>query len=240
MKNPLKRWDVTLALVFLLITIPAERYEVFSLLEDQTISFRHIFRSVMGGESTTTLRDEIIIVALDEDLYQQYGSFPFRRTDLGKIAEILSGFGAKVVALDFLMDFKSSYGEDQPTAAMFERAGNVLLVSYANFKDGEFEKLSYPTEVLRAPAVTGYSNLEPTSAVVDNLARLRVHKNITTSKDGWPYAIQALSMYWDVTPKLEDNVVVMGDKLSIPLDQFGDIYIDFPAIDPGTQYLSQG
>lgn len=43
MKNPLKRWDVTLALVFFLITIPAERYEVFALLEDQTISFRDIF-----------------------------------------------------------------------------------------------------------------------------------------------------------------------------------------------------
>ncbi|MDG2071979.1 MAG: hypothetical protein P8J55_09710 [Pseudomonadales bacterium] len=71
----------------LLITIPAERYEVFSLLEDQSISLRHIFRSVMGDESTATLRDEILIVALDEDLYQQYGSFPFRRTDPGKVGD---------------------------------------------------------------------------------------------------------------------------------------------------------
>ena len=239
MKNPLKRWDVTLALVFFLLTIPAERFEIFSLLEDQSISVRHIFRTVFGDPEHTQLREEIIIVALDEQLYEEYGSFPFRRTDLGKIAETLWGFGARVVALDFLMDFKSSYGEDEPTARMFEKAGNVLLVSYANFEDGQFQRLAYPTEVLRAPARTGYSNLEPTSAVVDNLARLRVHKNITTSKDGWPFAIQALSMYWDVEPTLVDDTVTIGD-LTVPLDQFSDIYIDFPTIDPGTQYLSEG
>ena len=87
MKNPLKRWDVAIALVFFLLTIPAERYELFSLLEDQTISFRQIFRSVMGDEQLTRLRDEVIIVALDEALYEEYGSFPFRRTDLGRIAD---------------------------------------------------------------------------------------------------------------------------------------------------------
>ena len=142
MKNPLKRWDVALALVFLLLTVPAERYEVFSLIEDQTISYRHIFRTVFGDPSHTRLRDEIMIVTLDEDLYEEYGSFPFRRTDLGKIAKFLSGFGAKVVGLDFLMDFRSSYGEDEPTAEMLDEAGNVLLVSYANFDGEQFTGLS--------------------------------------------------------------------------------------------------
>ncbi|MFT7469618.1 MAG: hypothetical protein ACI8PP_002876, partial [Candidatus Pseudothioglobus sp.] len=66
MKNPLKRWDVFLTLLLLLITIPAERYEWFSLLEDQTISFRHILRTSFGDPAETSLRDEIMIVALDE------------------------------------------------------------------------------------------------------------------------------------------------------------------------------
>lgn len=227
-------------MVFFLLTIPAERYEVFSLVEDQLISFRHIFRTSLGDPEITRLRDEIMIVALDEDLYHEYGSFPFRRTDLGKIADILSGFGARVVALDFLMDFRSSYDEDEPTAAMFERAGNVLLVSYANFIDGKFDRMAYPTPVLNAVARTGYSNLEPTSAIIDNLARLRVHPEVTLAKDGWPFAIQALALYWGVEPELEDNVLYLGDDLALPLDHNGDIYIDFPAIDPGTRFLSEG
>ncbi len=240
MKNPLKRWDVAITFVLLLLTIPAERYEVLSLLEDQTISYRHIFRTVYGDPELTTLRDEIMIVALDEALYEEYGSFPFRRTDLGKIAEVLSGFGARVVALDFLMDFKSSYGEDEPTAEMLQRAGNVLLVSYANFDDGKFTGLTYPTEVLGQTSMTGYTNLNPTSAIVDNLARVRIHADITNNKDGWPYAVQALAMFWDVEPRLEDNALVMGEYLRAPLDQFGDIYIDFPRLDPGTKFLSEG
>ena len=102
MKNPFKRWDVTLTLVFFLATIPAERFEIFSLLEDQTISFRHNVRATQGNPELAQLREEIMIVALDEAFYEEYGSFPFRRTDHGKIAKILAGFGAKVVGLDFL------------------------------------------------------------------------------------------------------------------------------------------
>jgi len=240
MKNPLKRWDVAVTLVFFLLTIPAERFEVFSLLEDQTISYRQIFRTVFGDPELTTLRDEIMIVALDEALYEEYGSFPFRRTDLGKIAQVLSGFGARVIGLDFLMDFKSSYGEDEPTAEMLRAADNVLLVSYANFEDGKFTGLSYPTETLNETSKTGYTNLNPTSAIVDSLGRLRIHKDITNNKDGWPYPVQALALYWGVEPRLEGNALVLGDKLRVPLDQFGDIYIDFPRIDAGTRYLSEG
>ena len=240
MKNPLKRLDVAITIVFFLLTIPAERFEVFSLLEDQTISIRQIFRTVFGDPELTTLRDEIMIVALDEALYEEYGSFPFRRTDLGKIAEILSGFGARVVGLDFLMDFQSSYGEDEPTAEMLRSADNVLLVSYANFEDEKFTGLSYPTETLNETSMTGYTNLEPTSAIVDSLGRLRIHKDITNNEDGWPYPVQALALYWQVEPRLEGNTLVLGDRLRAPLDQFGDIYIDFPLIDAGTRYLSEG
>ncbi len=240
MKNPLKRWDVALTLVFFLLTIPAERYEIFSLLEDQTISFRHILRASFGDPEFTRLRDEIMIVALDENLYEEYGSFPFRRTDLGKIATVLSGFGANVVVLDYLMDFRSSYGEDEPTSDMFNEAGNVLLVSYANFVDGKFDRLAYPTEVLRRGTRSGYSNLEPTSAIIDNLARLRIHPDVTQAKDGWPLAIQALAMYWGVEPAIKDNVLTIGDDLVVELDQFGDVYIDFPLIDPGTRFISEG
>jgi len=63
MKNPLKRWDVFLTLLVLLVTIPAERYEIFSLVEDQTISFRHILRSTLGPDEYTTLSDKIMLVA---------------------------------------------------------------------------------------------------------------------------------------------------------------------------------
>jgi CHASE2 domain-containing sensor protein/tRNA A-37 threonylcarbamoyl transferase component Bud32 len=239
MKNPLKRWDVFATLVFFLLTIPAERFEVFSLLEDQTISFRHILRAGLGDPEITQLREEIMIVALDEALYEEYGSFPFRRTDLGRIAQRLSEFGASVVVMDFLMDFRSSYGEDEPTAAMFDEAGNVLLVSFANFDDGKFVCLSYPNEVLNASSRTGYSNLQPTSAIVDNLARVRVHKQITNNVDGWPVAIQAIAMFMGVDPVLKDNQLLLGDVI-VPLDQFGDLYIDFPRLDPGTRFLSDG
>ena len=83
--------------------------------------------------------------------------------------------------MDFLKDFRSSYGEDEPTAAMFA--------------EGKFQNLTYPNDVLGAPTKSGYSNLADTSAIVGNLARLRIHESITNNKDGWPFAIQALALY---------------------------------------------
>jgi CHASE2 domain-containing sensor protein len=239
MKNPLKRWDVFLTLVCFLLAIPGERFEVFSLLEDQTIAYRHLFRQVYGDPSITQLSDEIVLVSLDEDLYEEYDSYPFKRTDLGKITAILSDMGASVVVLDFLMDYKSSYAEDEPTATYFQEAGNVLLVSYAHFDADEFRKLTYPVEVLAEHTRSGYSNLAPTSALVDNLARLRVHKQITNNKDGWPLAVQALAMHWKVEPSLDADTLKFGDRLSVPLDHYSDIYIDFPVLPPGTRYLGE-
>ena len=239
MKNPLKRWDVFLALVFFLVAIPAEYNEIFTLLEDQTLSYRHIFRMSLGDPEVTQFSDEIVLVSLDEELYEEYGSYPFRRTDLGKIAQILSSVGAKVVAQDSLMEYRSSYDEDEPTAALFAEAGNVLLASRADFDGQRFLKLVYPTEELREVSVSGYVNIEPTSAIIDNVARLTVHKQVTNNKDGWPFAIQVLAMYWGVEPALDGNVLTLGDHVSFPLDQFGGLYIDFPALAPGTQYLSQ-
>ena len=135
MKNPLKRWDVFITLVVLFLTIPAERYEAISLLEDQSISMRQILRTSLGDASHTRLRDEIMIVSLDEDLYAEYGSFPFRRTDLGRIAQLLGHFGASVIAMDFLMDFRSSYGEDEPTAAMDAEAEAEIFQRLADLTD---------------------------------------------------------------------------------------------------------
>ncbi len=239
MKNPLKRWDVFLTLIIFLLAIPAERFEIFSVLEDQTISYRHLLRQVYGDAEITSLADEIALVSLDEALYEEYGSFPFRRTDLGRIAATLSSLGASVVALDFLMDFKSSYGEDEATAAYFREAGNVLLVSYATFDGGKFIRLTYPTTELADVTRSGYSNLAPTSALVDNLARLRVHRQISNNKDGWPFAVQALALYWNVEPALEGSTLVLGDRLRVPLDQNNDMYIDFPRLPSGTRYLSE-
>jgi CHASE2 domain-containing sensor protein len=239
MKNPLKRWDVFLTLVFFLLAIPAERMEVFAVLEDQSISYRHILRQQLGDPAYTSLSEDIILVSLDEELYEEYGSFPFRRTDLGKIANTLGSLGASVVGLDFLMDFKSSYGEDGATAEYFENAGNVVLVSYANFEGSKFVKLTYPTSELAEHTRSGYSNLAPTSALVDNLARLRIHKQITNNEDGWPFAVQVLALHLGEEPRLEGNQLRLGDEIEIPLDQYGDVYIDFPLLPAGTRYLSE-
>ena len=240
MKKLLKRYDILATIVLFLLAVPAEYYESFALLEEQTISFRHLLRmSVASPEKTQFSKEAIVLVNTDEKFFKEYGSFPLRRTDIGKIAENLRALGARVVAIDLLMDFPSSYKEDLPTAESFKKAGNVLLVSQAEFRGSEFIKVNYATPVLKAESEAGYTNIGSQSAIVTSLSRLKIYPEVVEQANGWPFAVKALAMYLGVEPKIEDNVLKLGRDIAVPLDQFSNFYIDFPALPAGNKFLGQ-
>ncbi|MBF0358005.1 MAG: CHASE2 domain-containing protein [Magnetococcales bacterium] len=235
-----ERWDILGTVILFLLAIPAEYYEIFSFLEEQTISFRQILRVGYGDpEQTRFSKDKIVLVNTDEEFFKEYKSFPLRRTDIGKIAENLKFLGAKVVAVDFLMDFPSSYGEDQPAAESFKKASPVLLVAQADIVDGEFHRMNHANETLAAVTEDGYTNITSSSSLVTSLSRLHVNPEIAALANDWPYAVKALAMYYDVEPTLEGETLKFGDILTIPLDQNHNFYIDFPALPNGTKFLSE-
>ncbi len=233
------RNDILATIFLFLLMIPAEYHESFALLEEQTISFRQILRISMAPKEKTQFSKEIFLVNTDERFFAQYGSFPLRRTDLGKIAENLTALGAKVVALDMLMDFPSSYQEDEPTAASLRKAGNVLLVAQADFKDGRFVRMNKATPRLAEVTKDGYTNISSPSAIITSLSRLRIYPEIVQKEKGWPYSVMALAMYWGVEPRIENGHLLLGDRARIPLDQHDNILIDFPPLPGGARFLHQ-
>ncbi|MBF0379410.1 MAG: CHASE2 domain-containing protein [Magnetococcales bacterium] len=239
MKRIVERWDIVGTVLLFLLAIPAEYYEIFSLLEDQTISFRQILRVGYGDPDKTRFsKDKIVLVNTDEEFFKEYKSYPLRRTDIGQIAENLKFLGAKVVAVDFLMDFPSSYGEDEPTAKSFKKASPVLLVAQADIVDGEFHRMNHATPTLAAVTEDGYTNITSSSSIVTSLSRLQVNPEIASLANDWPYAVKALGMYYGIEPTLEGDTLKFGDKLTVPLDQNHNFYIDFPALPTGTKFLS--
>ncbi|MBF0454665.1 MAG: CHASE2 domain-containing protein [Magnetococcales bacterium] len=240
MKKIVERWDILGTVILFLLAIPAEYLELFSLLEEQTISFRHILRVGSGDpEKTRFSSDKIVLINTDEEFFKDYKSYPLRRTDIGKIAENLKFLGAKVVAIDFLMDFPSSYGEDEPTAESFKKAHPVLLVSQADIVDNQFHRMNHPNATLAAVTEDGYTNITSSSSIITSLSRLQVNEEIARLDNSWPYAVKALAMYLGVEPSLDGHLLKLGDKLTIPLDQNNNFYIDFPALPTGTRFLSE-
>ncbi|MEE4384732.1 MAG: serine/threonine-protein kinase, partial [Pseudomonadales bacterium] len=240
MQNLLKRYDVLWTVVIFLLMIPAERFEAFSLLEDEFLGFRHLLRWQFADTAEVTFSsDEIVLVNTDEEFYEDYGGFPLRRADYGVLAANLAELGAKVVAIDALFDYPNSYGEDPRTAELFETAGNVVLVSKADIDaDGRrFIDLTYPIPAFRDVAVSGYSNIQSQSSLRTRITRLRVFPEITTRPDGWPFAVQTLAEWMDVEPRLEAGELVLGD-LRLPLDRGLDFYIDFPELPAGASFVS--
>lgn len=232
------RYDIFVTVALFLVAILAQRLEWFALLEDQTLSFRHQLRMALGDAKELAPAPEVVLVNTDEPFFQAYKSFPLRRTDIGAIVTNLKSLGARVIAVDMLMDFPSSYGEDPALARALSDAGNTLLVSQAEFRAGTFVKINRPTTVLDQAADSGYTNIESNSNLVTMLSRLTIHPDSIGERGGWPFAVKAAALFLGVEPALEDTTLVLGE-LRVPLDHEHRLSIDFPPLPTGTRFLSQ-
>jgi adenylate cyclase len=237
MKKMLKRYDVLFTIFLFLLIIPAEYYEWFSGFENQTQSLRHVLRNTYGGDEKTRFPSEkVALVVQDEEFFEEYGSFPLRRTDLGIIASRLRKLGAEIVVIDMLMDFASSYDEDPIIADYFEKAGNVIVVSQLvfNYQDADsFEKVTYPVEEIRNAAATAYSNHKEIGGMQN---RLRIYPEIGKEHGEWPVSVKAVAMYLGIEPKVVENYLILGD-IKVKLDQYNDFINDYSPL-ADVQYLS--
>ncbi len=231
--------DIFLIILLFFFAVFAEYNEIFSVLEDQTIFFRHGLRSAFGDPKEMSFPyDKIIIIKLDDDFFKEYGQSPLKRSDLAKIIENLTRLGAKVICVDMLFDLPSSYGEDVILANAL-REGEIVIASQAKFdKSNKFTEINYPTPIIKEATSSGYANIISPSHMVTFLSRLRIYPEIISSKDGWPISVQAAAKYLGVNPILSDHRLILGD-IVINLDHNYDLYIDFSTIPEGYRFIHE-
>ena len=225
-----QRFDLVAVVFFFLLAMGLEYREAFSLVEDETLSYRQILRTHFGDGLLTSPSEDVVIVFTDEQFYAEYNAYPLRRTDLSTIILRLKNMGASVVAVDMLLDFNSAYGEDPTLEAALEEAGNVLMVSQAEITDGQYLGLNTPIDRLKDVTSNGYSNIAPNSAISESIVRLRIHADMVNLFDAWPFAVEAVSMYLEEEPELENGVLSIGSEVEVQLDQFDEMYIDYPLL----------
>lgn len=233
-----RRYDVIITLILFLAAIPAQWFEAFAPLEDKVNSMRHQLRMDHRAAKGQMSPDDVFIINTDEKFFAQYKSFPLRRTDIGRIAENAKKLGAKVVAVDLLMDFPSSYGEDPALARSLRNAGDALLVNQGVVVDHKVVALNYPTKVLNDAASTGYTNIESSNRWVSSMSRLTIYPEAIPLDGGWPFSVKAAALYLGVEPRFEPGMLHLGD-LKVPLDHNNNVYIDFPPLIKGSRFLSQ-
>ena len=229
-----KRYDLIAVVFLFLLAMILEYREAFSLLEDETLSFRQILRVHYADEYLTSPSKEVIVLYTDEAFYEEYDKYPLTRVDLATLISRLSDMGAAVIGVDMLLDFNSAYGEDPVLEEALTKAGNVLMVSQAQISDeGEFEGLN--TAIDRFEAVTnhGYSNISSASTISESITRLRIYEQIAQEIGEWPFAVETVSMYLGEEPELSENTLSIGPDIEVSLDQFNQMYIDFPLL-PGS------
>ena len=227
-----QRYDLFAVVFFFVLAMILEYREAFSLIEDETLSYRQILRTHYGDDSFTSPSEDVIIVFTDEEFYAEYDKYPLRRTDLSTIILRLKDMGASVVAVDMLLDFNSAYGEDPTLEDALIEAGNVLMVSQAEIKGREYGALNTAIDRFNDVTRNGYSNISPNSAISESIVRLRIHEGLVRRFDSWPFAVEAVSMYLGEDPAIADGILSVGPEIEVQLDQFDEMYIDYPLL-PG-------
>ena len=217
--------------VFILFTA-LEYSEAFTLVEDELLSYRQAFRHASGDQQAVKPLPNVRVIYTDEAFYDEYQAYPLRREDLGTLILRLKAMGAAVIGVDMLLDSPSAYGEDPALAGAMASAGNVLLVSQAEFKDAVFQGMNYAIPDFTASATSGYSNISSNSELRETMVRLRVYPEVAEQHQQWPFSVEAVSQFLGVTPRIQDGQLTLGDSLAIQLDQFNDFYIDFPKLKP--------
>ncbi|MBT3427911.1 MAG: adenylate/guanylate cyclase domain-containing protein [Gammaproteobacteria bacterium] len=223
------RVDIPIVIGLFALALLLEFSEAFSIFEDETLSYRHLLRTVYGDDEIVQVNEAVWVVYTDEDFYMEYGVYPLRRTDLATIISRLSDMGAAVIGVDMLLDFNSAYGEDPALAEAFSKAGNILLGSQAVFEREQFKQMNTAIPVFEQLAESGYSNISSNSDLSETLVRLRIYPEVA-AENAWPISVKAVSMMLAAVPRLHNNKLYIGDELTIQLDQFNDLYIDYPAL----------
>ena len=237
MNKLIRRPDLWISLALFLLMIPAERLELFSSMENWLQGNRHIVRlNTLDADKTQFAYDDIIIVDTEEEFFDEYGSWPLKRSDIAKLTTLIKKLGAEVIALDMLMDFPNGYGEDPILAEALESAGNTIVVAQLEFDgDGNFQGVNHPTETLKVATESGYTNH---TLIGSKISRVRFFPKEIEESNVWPFAIKTLAMYKGVEPKLEDGQLIIGD-ISVPLDHFNDLWVDLPALPPNAMFLAK-
>ena len=178
-----KRFDLIAVVVFFLLAMILEYQEAFSLIEDETLSYRQILRTHQWEDSLTSPSDDVVIVYTDEEFYEEYDKFPLTRVDLSTIVVRLKAMGAKVIGVDMIFDFPSAYGEDPTLQDAFQEAGNVLLVSAAEIEGDEYKGLNTAIDRFNNVTENGYSNISSNSVISESIVRLRIHEEMIATYD---------------------------------------------------------
>ncbi|MBF0453053.1 MAG: PAS domain S-box protein [Candidatus Magnetomorum sp.] len=234
-----KKWDLCLLVVFLCLSLLSEYHEFFSLMEDQTLGIRHVLRmSLAAPELVSFPRDKIVLVTIDELFFDWYNAFPLRRQDIAKLIRNVHQLKPKLIAVDLLFKYNSAYDDDHELAEAIS-SSNAILASQAIFDDtGQFKKIHYPAQTIGKDVSSGYINHTSTSNTVTTLSRLRMYPEIIQQPYGWPFAVQVLAQYFNTSPTLKDRLLTIGPN-QFTLNQFNEIYIDFPAIPSDHRYLHE-
>ena len=121
-----------------------------------------LFNWLLPSES---IRDDIVIIRVDENSFSEIGQWPWPREVHGFLVDRLTAFGARKIIFDIQFSEPSSKESDEIFAKSIAQNSNVILASNLaerkdSFISGTVEILPIP-ELLDAGAGTGLAGVDP-------------------------------------------------------------------------------
>lgn len=127
MKKLLIPISIGLLITAIFVTFAIIRFLPLERLEQLVYDTRY---RVRGQEAN--LPREVVIVGIDDKSLEKIGRWPWDRSKIAALIDLLKDMGAKVIMMDII--FSEPSKDDEILAASIKRAGNVILPVVFEFK----------------------------------------------------------------------------------------------------------
>ena len=104
-------FDLPLVVCVFILFTALEYSEAFTLVEDELLSYRQVFRHASGDQQAVKPLPNVRVIYTDEAFYDEYQAYPLRREDLGTLI-LGSKRWAPQLSRRYAPDSPSAYGED--------------------------------------------------------------------------------------------------------------------------------
>jgi adenylate cyclase len=151
-----KKAGIIIALIVAgaLILLHIMDFKFLEILEEKTLDVQFALRGPLPPGPET------VIAAVDEKSISKLGRFPWPRSTWGRVVDVLSEEGAKVIAFDFFFPEPESVASDDLFQHAIMRSGRVVIPMVFDLSEGGYKESGFTDKKLEYLIPSAYAVLK--------------------------------------------------------------------------------
>ncbi|MEW6262262.1 MAG: adenylate/guanylate cyclase domain-containing protein [Thermodesulfobacteriota bacterium] len=186
-----------------------------------------------------TIDQRLILISIGDKDIDVLGRWPWPRDYHANLIEVLSAYGASIIAFDLLFNQadESTPFSDANLSEVMAKTGNVCLALALSGEEGGGEILPLDS-LVRSAVGLGFANSPPDEDGVVRRVRLKYGGYYSFGLEVYRRYLESSSQKFDTESRSASESKITGNRLSTPLDARGRLMVNYPAATSAWRWVS--